>query len=364
MKIHTALSGSALCAVFLTGCATISPDTYKGTAIGYNTAMQETGEEQLLLNIVRLRYRDTPYFMEASSVTSQFDLSTSAGISGTFPLDADATDVLQGQGGLSFSERPTISYTPITGTEFFTRLLEPVPLENLALLANSGWSLDAVARMAIQRANGLPNAVGASGPTPVTPPRYEEFRDLAAKLFALQRTSAIQLGQISEEGESYPAIGLPPAGENPAADAVREMLGLDPALNVYRVRSGSAAEGVENGTTVEFNARSLMGVLFYLSQGVSVPRKHLESGTVTTTRDEQGEVFDWNAPLDNLFRVHHSESRPENAAASIYYRGTWFYIADDDLATKSTFMLFAQMFTLQTGDARGQTPILTIPVSN
>jgi hypothetical protein len=36
-----------------------------------NSAFQQTNDEQLLLNLVRLRYRDTPAFLEVSSISSQ-----------------------------------------------------------------------------------------------------------------------------------------------------------------------------------------------------------------------------------------------------------------------------------------------------
>ena len=56
--------------------------------------MQKVSEEQLLLNIVRLRYRDAPFFFETSSITSQLELSSSVGLSGVFPLSGDGTNVL------------------------------------------------------------------------------------------------------------------------------------------------------------------------------------------------------------------------------------------------------------------------------
>jgi len=360
----TAILLSFTSLIFLSGCATISSDTYRGTANGYNVGMQKVGEEQLLLNIVRLRYRDAPYFFEASSITSQLDLTTSAGLSGAFPLTGDAPDVLQGNAGISFAERPTISYTPLQGDDFFNRLLGRISFEDIALLTNSGWSMDTVSRMVIQRTNGLNNAVGASGPTPTIPPIYEEFRILADLLFTLQRSSAVQMGEIGSGEDSKPALYLPTYGQVEAADQLRELLSLDPDLNIYEVAPGSALIPDENGRIIEINTRSLLGVLFFLSQGVNVPEKDVEAGKVTLTFDDLGNRFDWNEPLSDLFRVETSSSTPDNASTAIRYRGSWFYIRDNDLTSKATFMLLSQMFALQTGDAKGQVPILTIPVSN
>jgi hypothetical protein len=50
------------------------------------------------------------------------------------------------------------------------------------------------------------------------------------------------------------------------------------------------------------------------------------------------------------------------AFVAIPYRGNWFYLADNDLDSKSTFMLLMQLFRLQAGSAKSIGPTLTIPV--
>jgi hypothetical protein len=50
------------------------------------------------------------------------------------------------------------------------------------------------------------------------------------------------------------------------------------------------------------------------------------------------------------------------AFVAIPYRGQWFYLADNDLESKSTFMLLSQLFRLQAGAAKAAGPTLTLPV--
>jgi len=46
----------------------------------------------------------------------------------------------------------------------------------------------------------------------------------------------------------------------------------------------------------------------------------------------------------------------------VRYRGTWFYIDDADLNSKSTFGLLSYLFYLQAGDIKTFTPALTLPL--
>ena len=45
------------------------------------------------------------------------------------------------------------------------------------------------------------------------------------------------------------------------------------------------------------------------------------------------------------------------------YRGSWFYIAEDDRDTKTTFALMSLLVTLQAGDTAKVTPLISLPAS-
>ncbi len=53
-----------------TGCNSFGPNSVEGTHFQYNRAIVTSLDEQFLHNLVRLRYRDTPYFLEIGSVTA------------------------------------------------------------------------------------------------------------------------------------------------------------------------------------------------------------------------------------------------------------------------------------------------------
>ena len=62
-------------AVVLAGCKSVGPRTIQGARFNYNEAIAHSWNQQLLLNLVRLRYRDTPFFLEVNSVSTQYSIT-------------------------------------------------------------------------------------------------------------------------------------------------------------------------------------------------------------------------------------------------------------------------------------------------
>ena len=150
-----------LLAVALTGCMGMGPGTLKQDRSNYNIAVQRTNDEQLLLNLVRLKYRDTPFFLEVSSVATQFTFSSSANANATFP-EGPAFNVFGLGAGVARTERPTISYSPLQGEKFIQRFLSPVSLQTVSLLFHSGWNIDRIFRVCFQHIHKIKNAPNAS----------------------------------------------------------------------------------------------------------------------------------------------------------------------------------------------------------
>ncbi len=55
----------------LSGCTSFGSWIMTGERVNYNAALQITNDEQLLLNLVRLRYLDSTAFVEVGSITAQ-----------------------------------------------------------------------------------------------------------------------------------------------------------------------------------------------------------------------------------------------------------------------------------------------------
>ena len=385
----------------------MGPTALRASRAGYNEAIRRTTEQQLLLNLVRLQYRDSPYFLEVASVSTQFAFTDSGNVTGTINEGPNPVnpDVLRIGGTIGYEERPTVTLTPLQGRDFVNKLLAPLHADLVVMLSQSGWRIDRVLPLTVARINGLENASGSSGPTPDRAPRYKSFARVCALFRSLQTQNLLELGYeplMIDASSPLPARqatmtdavqaadkGLrlvtstdgqtvtlktasrrlvwrisPAAAQTPQVAELCKLLSLDPNRRVFEIipGAGSIESGGGRQDHINIAMRSLMGTLFYLAQAVQVPPSHRARGLVTQTRDESGQVFDWQNVTGGLLRVHTSPLKPLNAAVTVPYRRHWYYIDDNDLDSKSTFVLLGQLFALQAGGAESVAPVLTLPV--
>jgi hypothetical protein len=349
----------------LTGCATKMGSTaIRPDRANYNQAIADSGNEQVLLNLVRCRYRDRPSFLELQSVVSQRSLSQS--LSGGASMNIDGTHN-EGMVGASvgYEEKPTVTYTPLQGEDFAKRILTPLTPETILLLSNSGWSIERLFLICVSRLNGLENAPSATGPTPDDPPVFEEFQKVAATLRQMQKTGVLTLQVFQTPGQTQPQIDVlidvpteQQAGSNQELVQIRERLNLKAGKHHLKL---TAALSPTQENEIALNPRSLMGVFFYLSQAVEPPVEHEEQGLVTVTRDAQGNRFDWSRVTGRVMSVKSQKSKPDNAFVSVRHRGYWFYIEDKDLNSKTSFLLLNFLLSLKSGGEAGKAPVLTLP---
>ena len=347
----------------LAACQTLGPASVRASMPEYNAAILETGDEITLLNFVRIRYNESPYFMEVTNVfTSPSFTASAAGNAGVTTDLGNSADL---GAELTYSEAPTIVYTPVGGEQFATRLLEPVGLHTIGLLSQGGWNLDRLLRLCVQRINGVWNAEIATGPVRATPvPEHETFRRVAETINALETSKELVVkyhgkytAGMPEEPIEFTII--PEARKHPEVQQLFVDLDLDPEAESYFITDGHETGG---GRNIAMVTRPLLATMFYLSKGVIVPERDLKGRAVNITVNEEGEPFDWQMVTGDLFRVESSDTRPESAFRAVRYRNSWFYIRDDDPESKGTFMLFGSLLSLRAGEAPKSSTALTLPV--
>jgi hypothetical protein len=85
----------------------------------YNEALARSSKEQLLINLVRLRYDDVPVFLAVDSVLTQYVYAGDASFTGSVGRTAgDSLSTFTGALGATYFERPTVTYSPVTGEKF------------------------------------------------------------------------------------------------------------------------------------------------------------------------------------------------------------------------------------------------------
>ncbi len=348
---------AVLPAALLQGCqSAFGPESLQRTHPAYNAAITASVNEQMLQNLVRLRYRDVPFFLEIGSVTASLSVGASADLGASVAIGGE--DSLSPRAGVAYVDAPTISYVPLRGENLLKSLLSPLKLESILVLTQSGWQISRVFGLCFERINDVRNAPTASGPTPDKEPDYRSFSRLLDSLNRLQTQGQIEVGAQ----EAGIVVKLNADGDHAAhgLDEVRALLGIETEDNQFSLNT-NFLKAADNQWTVR--TRSLSSLLYYLSQNVDTPPTHQSAGLVTVTEAEDGGVFDWgDTPAGRLFQVKTGLERPQGAYIATFYRGHWFWIEDNDLQSKSTFMLLRQLFDLQAGQSTVQGPTLTLPV--
>lgn len=355
-------------ATLATGCKMIGPGTIRAGRPAYNLAVQQTNDQELLLNLVRIRYRDTLYFTSVERIAATQELNQGIGVAAgitathnTIGTNAPTTGnsaltnivakaLSLGPATLSVNEKPTVFYAPVEGEKFVRQMMTPMNPDMLMLLVRSGWSLDRVFALGVQEMNGLQNAPSASGPTPSREPEFREFREAAKLLRALQRVHQIDIMRVAGTADQIELRFLRGSGTGPEAVRLKQLLGVNPNGDRYKIVSASEAP---NKDTIAIATRPLISALQYISQGVEPPARDYASGKIRPTTRENGQPFDWQEMLEGVFKVSSSDKPPVEPSVAINYRGSWFYIADNDLDSKATFVLVTQLIALHSAPTAG-----------
>lgn len=397
----------------LVGCSTLGANTPQQDRLYYNEAMKVAAEEQLLLNIVRLRYTDSPSSLTVSSIATQNETAQSYGLIPFFGTANNESQLRRFSGLLPQLQvqtvnRPTISLTPLDDQDFTRRLFTPMTAEGVLYLAKTSWPIATVFRLWLESLNWVANAAGSSGPTTPAAPPQSDFQRGMELLQALQdrgyiafateeretsvggelpadRIQAEDLISAARDGLEYrPASDgrtwslirkrkVPVMRVHPDAIRLPEMIEMS---RIFRLRRESTRFDIEiekvdpftypprGIETIDLEARSLLQVLYFVSKGVEVPPPHLTQGIAVATLDESGRPFDWTRITKDLFRVASTADPkvPATAHVSIRYQDHWFFVDKRDGPSMATFTLLMELARLELPGRPGGGPSFTLPL--
>lgn len=382
----------ALVVLLQSGCAQLGPDAMRASRLSYNEAVQASDQRELLLNLVRLRYTEAPEFLEISGISTQMNFDARASIGGKFgEVEEGNTSFLAPGASVGYSESPTISFVPRRDQKFTRQLVTPVELDAIYLLTSYGWGVDRAFILIASEVNGISNMatrefVSFAGDDQQT---FQKFIMLLRQLVAerliavdVQRRSGVvsahiphdlvsiedlmkvneegyQLEQnaektgyiLTEERSHYVMSVDAKAWGRPELTAVTDVLNIKANQPFYEIDG----KGKARVDCIRLTTRSVLGMMAYLSNAVSVPEDHagLVDANVAT-----------NPTLQQYMNIRVSKSLREGMYLAVKYRGHWFYIMDNDLESKRTLGLLTSLIRLTVSAGGAQNvPVLTLPVS-
>lgn len=375
----------ALSVSLFSGCS-FGPGQLKQGHLAYNTAVKQAADDELLLNIVRLRYLDSLDFMATTSVTSQLSFAVGLGAAGG--RDGGGNTRL-GSAELAYSTTPTFSFIPQRGRDFARQLVKPVNVDILTYLIAADWDMNVLMRLFVRELNDLENELGLPNP---------QFRRVMEILSDLQlhndvfvgfveqtdvlsdpvdptQVSGSDLVEAAREGFRFrrdrrddrlvltvsrpqAIIAFPPG--QPEVAELKRLLDLPSGeQEFFNLEEGTTLNPMQGGySSIQVRTRALIGALVYLSQGVDVPEAHVEQGLTTAEWPPESPGLN----MSDFFRMQVSETAPD-AQLAVQHRGYWFYIPDSDIASRYVFYHLAGLFRLGLSQTAPQeAPVLTLPV--
>jgi hypothetical protein len=340
----------------LAGCqSSFGPEAVRNTHPSYNQAVVDSLNGEMLLNLVRLKYRDEILFLKINSITTALTLNATIGNNISL---SSGTSSLAPSTGLSYTQLPTLSYAPMAGDLFFKSIMAPIPLDSLFAFIRNGWNIERLLNMCVERVNELYNIPSREFDNK---PEKEKFRRLASLLRKLQTSHSIEIGKEKNELMILFKYKQDNASDIDQVYSLLNLKGNDKGLRKLIITDNSLAEGPDK---IIVEPRGISSIMHYLAQYVRIPREHVEAGLVDNSKEyfSEGGGNEYSSATDSLFDVQVSSWCPDNAFIAVPYRDNCYYISDSDLMSKSVFQLLSNLFSLQAGQSSNtSTPVLTIP---
>jgi len=304
----------------VTGCRhSIGPKTVQRDQFDYAQALRDAGKEQMLLNMVGLRYSEAPMFLKVTSVINQYSLEGSVNLLSP-PYDGAAAIGSPVGAGARFSDRPTRA--------------------------------DLLLRLTVRSINGVTPASTVSDN--VSDPRFFELVSLMSDV---QRVGGLSFRIENRSGDEVAIVMIEHDVDDELQenrDRIDEILGIDPSLQEYRLVFGQQASGPGE---IAMLTHSILEMLMELAMWIEVPPEHVASGrTRPTPETAPMEAFGYHP----LIRVHSGEKKPDESFVAVRYDGLWFWINHEDFRSKRTIAFMQLMFSLAESGGGQQAPVVTV----
>ncbi|MDH4566311.1 hypothetical protein E8E95_06430 [Pseudomonas sp. BN414] len=347
---------AVMAALALSGCASIGPNTVTVDRFDYSSAIADSWKQQTLLNIVKLRYMDMPVFVDVASIVAGYSLETGGNIGGQISSgDAvQGNSVLLGANG-KYTDRPTITYVPMTGEKFLIGLLTPIDPKNIFSLLQSGYAADFILGLTVESLNGVRNRTALAGTVREAEP---EFVRALGLLRDIQVAGAVGL-RVEENKATGTTALLVMRREDLEPEILEKQKELRRLLHLPEdsqrfVLKYSPARGEEGELSV--NSRSMLQIMTAFSSYIEVPEAHIQDQSAVPTA-----VTGSTENRLSRILIRSGTEKPERAYTSVRYRDHWFWIEDSNWQAKRALAAIMFFFTLSEAKGNNNLPLITIP---
>ena len=257
--------------------------------------------------------------------------------------------------GGTYTDRPTVVYSPLTGVDFLKRLMTPVPPSAVLFLLQSGYVADRIMPIMLDSINGLNNQSNR-----LRRPADPEFTRLVELIREGQRAAAIQIRiERPKEGAESSVLIFGPSKDPQLAvrgKEIKSLLGIKPDLREVRVNYGGYSGRDDE---IDMMTRSMLQIMLEFAAVIQVPEADVAQGKAGPGLVDTQSA----APIGPPLRVHVTDAPPRDAYVSAQYDKRWFWIAGTDIQSKYTFATIMLLFSIADPGVRGSAPIVTIPAN-
>jgi hypothetical protein len=336
----------------LAACSSIGPGRLENDQLNYSYTLSEVDKRQTLFNLVRLRYADPPMFASVQQMVAGYTLqgTVQAGLQASFgPVPNGSFGT--GQGAVQYTDRPTFTFTPLTGERFVEAYLRPLRPADIMPLIQGEVPVDLLFRLVAQAVGPLQNTHPL-----VRSDRDEspQFTQVLEDLRVLQETGVLRVRvKRDKEGSRlflYFDIRSAPPTEAVAA-RVCHLLEIDCKSELEIVYGVHLQELGRNKIPVL--TRSLLGVLMAVAAEIQVPEEDVRDGETIATRELRN-----RRPV---IVIHTGPTKPTASYVAAQIDGKWFWVDRTDFPSKVAFTILEILKSVAESPSAIAPPVLTIP---
>ncbi len=343
-------------AVLVAGCTHMGPGTVAVDRFDYSSAIADSWKQQTLLNIVKLRYMDLPVFVDVASIVAGYSLQTGVTVGGVVSSSGAVQGNYGSLGGQAiYTDRPTITYVPMTGEKFLRGLITPIDPKNIFFMLQSGYAADFILGLTVESLNGVRNRSTFGGVVREADP---EFARALTLMREVQTAGAV--GMRVEEDKARGSTGVlffrreditPEIAEKSAEIRRLLRMPIDQQRFTLTYGPGRGAEG-----ELAVNSRSMLQIMSAFASYLDVPEAHRQDHSAIATYEN-----DASENHAQRVRIQSGREKPATSFAAVQYRDHWYWVDNSDWQTKRAMTAIMFFFTLADTGTNDKLPLITIP---